>query len=153
MSTAGAGYRIQLPSIRWPESAALQEVAPWETMQRRKAVEKIGRYFRREFRYDFIPYSAHDPGDNEVAFLWLQEDWDWQGKRMVAYGACAFDQWADGWCLAWVWFHPYERGRGHLSEAWPYFQRRFGDFFLQEPISIGMHEFLRRRAETRSIRS
>ena len=55
------------------------------------------------------------------------------------------DEWESAhWGLAWVWFHPYERRRRHLSRAWPYFRARFGDFEVERPLSLAMAAFLRK---------
>ena len=154
---------IRLPSMRWEGASELQEVEHWEDLQRRLAVEKLGRYFRREFHYDFIPYYATANSDNSknVVFLWLGEDYDRYGRKAVAYGVVEFrpcpypELIKEGceWELAWIWFHPYERGKGHLSSAWDYFQKRFGNFWVQHPLSFGMEEFLKKHPETLELPS
>ena len=167
MYTSPEHYRIQLPSMPWPYGRTLtmrkrgdttkedlHEVSLSEPLKYRKAVEKLAYYFRREFGYDFPPYHASSTTD--VVFMWIGEDYDWNGRRSVGYGACAFDYEPcsestanfkacneDGhWFLMWAWFHPYERRKGHLSRAWSYFQKRFGDFGIQYPISKEMENFL-----------
>src|SRR5262249_29041872 len=48
----------------------------------------------------------------------------------------------DYYALQWIWFHPYERNRGHLSRALPYFQARFGRLIAEPPFSPAMNAFL-----------
>ena len=167
-------YRIQLPSMSWPDGRTLMlgdkkeelhEVSLSEPLRYRKAVEKLAYYFRREFGYDFPPYTADNALSfdqrTDVVFMWIGQGWDDHiGRRSVGYGACAFDYetcdfpdvetcGADGhWFLTWAWFHPYERRKGHLSGAWPYFQERFGDFGVQYPISESMKTFLDKHHDT-----
>ena len=143
-------HAINLPSIKWDGALPLQEVQHWQPLQRRLLVEKLGTYFRREFNYDFIPYLAIAPYKENVVFLWLGEDYDKYGRKAVAYGAIEFepcdypDLMKKGcqWQLAWVWFHPYMRNKGHLSAAWDYFQDRFGTFWVTRPLSSSMKKFL-----------
>ena len=145
----------------------LFEVSPLEPMRYRKAIEKIAYFFKRELGYDFPPYHTnHAYGDRrDVVFMWvgvdhigipiLRRDGDTEWidggaiKKAVAYGACGFlprtnHENEDSWELAWVWLHPYERKRGHLSNAWPYFLERFGLFSVGTPWSVGMQGFLRK---------
>ena len=153
---------ILLPGMRWEEASGLQEVEHWQDLPRRLAVEKLGRYFRREFHYDFPPYIATRKSNSErVVFLWLGEDYDSYGRKVVAYGACGFQpcdypeliKEGREWELGWIWFHPYQRGEGHLSSAWDYFQKRFGNFWVQHPLSFGMEEFLKKHPETLELPS
>lgn len=114
----------------------------------RRMVWLMARQFRLEFRYDFVQYG-HDGEDEDekgVAFLWSstsRQDYDWR----FAFGACCFrwrewDNAPHGWALQWIWFHPSERRAGHLTSAWPNFRARFGDFFVEPPLSDGMKAFL-----------
>lgn len=108
----------------------------------RRAVERCAIYFRREFRYDFVQYSADELGHpKDRAFLWE--------ARSVVVGACSFRwvEWEDAdasYTMDWVWFHPYERRQGNLSSAWLYFRRRFGRFHVEQPLSDAMEAFLAR---------
>ena len=66
-------------------------------------------------------------------------------------GACfRKEQFADGerWVLYWMWLHPFARRRGILSRHWPHFQRQFGDFLLEPPLSSAMQFFVNKRRET-----
>jgi hypothetical protein len=113
----------------------------------RKAVHKLAVYFQREFQYDFVQYSAKESGGH--AYLWLG---GWE-HRPTAIGACYFsmEEWANKppcWALRWIWLHPYERSHGHLTEAWPYFEKRYGEFHVEHPISEAMEGFLRKYDKT-----
>jgi hypothetical protein len=136
-------------------------VVPRSPVAHRRAVERLGIYLKREQHFDFPPYDAEEAVHysdqaQDVAFLWtthrhadLKKD-EWVHP---AIGACGFRwrKWSDapeGWALAWVWFHPYERRQGHLTRAWPYFRERFGDFLAEPPLSAAMKSFVRKMQET-----
>lgn len=113
----------------------------------RKAVEQLALYFKREFGYDFVQYSAKETLHQDRAFLWSDSTPHNGRMQEVVYGACCF-RWRKyknhphGWAMAWCWFHPYERRKGHLSDAWPYFQARFPGFTCEGPFSPAMTGFL-----------
>lgn len=103
----------------------------------RKAVYQCALYFRREFNYDFVQFGVQDTSDY-CAFLFI----DKHLYEPTVVGACCFIRVPSGWHLDWVWMHPYQRGKGRLSEAWPYFRKWFGDFTLEHPLSPAMQAFL-----------
>lgn len=127
----------------------------------KKAVHELARLFRREFHYDFVQYHASSSDPDARALLWVDEC---HGSR-TAIGACCFrlrdgDERETHWGLQWVWFHPYERQKGHLSRAWLAMRKRFGTFAVEEPLSKAMSVFLERhggdpyrvtRAEERTL--
>jgi hypothetical protein len=125
-------------------------------------VERLGIYMKREECYDTPVYDAeeealHRAGD--VAYLWTSYQhagWGKDQPLLPAIGACCFRwrKWADappGWALAWVWFHPYERRRGHLTRAWPYFRARFGDFIAEPPLSPAMQAFMLKQQDDSAV--
>lgn len=111
----------------------------------RKATEVIGYYFRREFRYDFPPYQAHEDGDvrDRVFLLTQQEDWETE----YAVGAIVF-RWRkysnapEQLVLSWVWIHPFLRRQGILAAYWGIFRKHYGDFHVESPLSKAMKAFL-----------
>jgi hypothetical protein len=133
--------------------AFMAEVRPDSPLGLRKAVERLARFFQREFRYDFLQYSAtegrfEDRLSKDRAYLWTLPTWP--PEKEIAIGACCFRwrEWSNvppGWGLAWVWFHPFERGKGHLTGAWAYFLQRFPGFRCEPPISSAMRSFLAKR--------
>lgn len=155
-------YEIKLPTF--PESFGDKHfIYPWGLVKydapkrMKKAVEQCARYFQREFRYDFVQYSADKHNDNKiVANIWTNvthvfSNGKWK-PRFAVYGACGFSwtEYADypaSWVLDWVWFHPYERGEGHLTRAWESFEREFPGFLVQTPLSKAMEQFLIKRNE------
>ena len=158
-------HKIQLPPLPWPEelpfknsillSGHLYEVPINAPIAYRKAVEKIGYFFKREFSFDFPPYTHLRNDKNSVVFLWLEPttieiikrsyEVDIADKAMV-YGACGFYKefkFTPGRAaLGWVWLHPYKRRKGELWKVWPYFKERFGDFFVDQP-NEAMEAFLK----------
>lgn len=163
----GAAYSIRLPSIREsdvPEDELEAElrldadhgirrpddlscVTTRSPLKLRRAVWQLAHYFRREFRYDVVQYGfeGRETDTSARAYLWDLTD---RGDEVHhAVGACCFRwrQYSDappGWALQWIWLHPFERGRGHLKRAWPYFRARFGDFDVEPPVSLAMAGFL-----------
>lgn len=126
---------LQLTPVRWTSGK-----------RNRSTLERLAKYFQREFRYDFIQYISSEPRSDDIGFLWSVEIMD---KRVVdaAVGGCVFRSREAGWALAWVWFHPFVRRQGLLSDAWPYFRRRFGSFDVEEPLSDSMDKFLAKQGE------
>ena len=164
-----AYYKFSLPILKAPiitpadETADLDRLAlpssllalsPHCVTQRsssaeRRAVWQLADYFRREFQFDFVPYGDHgrESDASARAYLWLRDTEPSRTVAKAAYGACCF-RWrvlsngSAGWLLSWIWFHPFERGKGHLTSVWPFFQARFGDFAVELPLSHAMEAFL-----------
>ena len=154
---------MQMPIMPWPggdkhpkgrtvtvgrHKAVLFEVSSSDPMRYRMAARKIGYFFYNELHHDTPPYLPRRQPD-DIMFMWIDTDYTLR-KKAIAYGVCGFSPLTnhenkDGWELSWAWFHPYERRRGHLSNAWPYFLERFGLFSVQTPWSVGMQEFLKKR--------
>jgi len=111
----------------------------------RLRVEKFANYFRREFAYDFIQYSAKNDGGYS-AYLFCDKTF----AGHLAIGACCF-RWSEEveikscWILQWVWLHPYFRDRGYLTDAWEYFNKKLGPFAVESPLSNAMGSFLEKR--------
>lgn len=117
----------------------------------RQAVEQMAYYFRREFGYDFVQYSSEEKDDGHRAYLWVLPETLENGK-VKAVGACCFRwrEWEDApasYALQWIWLHPHERRKGRLTQAWPYFQERFGKFIPEPPLSPAMKRFLLKRLD------
>lgn len=101
--------------------------------------------FKRELGFDFVQWeSAHADRDrNAQGYLMSDEH-----GRIV--GATAFrwrapDEGSPFWALQWVWVAPTFRRTGILSRYWPMFRERFGDFYVETPISESMNSFLQKR--------
>jgi len=110
----------------------------------KEAVLHLFSYFEKEYRYDFDQNGQGIENDpNAVAFLWIEKN---DSGKYFAVGACYFyiktvkDD--DVWFLMWTWFHPYERRKGHLEQAWKYFRTTFGDFYVEPPYSNALRSFL-----------
>ena len=122
----------------------------------KKAIETIGVYFIRELGYDFRPFtvaeysnriyrspSERTTDENTRSFLWYNPHERHPGHR-PSFGACTFRLRRSMWSLKWVWIHPYERRRGRLSKAWPFFRSMFGVFVPDPPLSPGIIAFMRK---------
>ena len=106
----------------------------------REAVERIAYYFLRELESTVsVPYCSLEKDDQHRAYVWTDGE-------PVVIGACCFRWRRDvdpaGYALQWIWFHPYERRKGRLGKAWPYFESRFGKFIIEGPYSPAMKAFL-----------
>ncbi len=125
----------------------------------KNAVERIAYYFKREFHYDFPQYLASEHSvvkrhrrpdsddSNLLAFLWYDADeTNYAEAEWPTFGACCFRLRGDRWVFDWVWFHLYERRKGHLTRAWPLFRAMFGDFGIAPPVSPALQRFLERQA-------
>jgi hypothetical protein len=115
----------------------------------RRSVETLACYFRREFGYDFVQYSATEPSDpRDRIFLWTRDDCMYH----AAIGAICFrwreyDNAPHGLAVAWVWIHPYLRRHGILAAHWEFFRHLYGDFYVEPPLSPAMKAFLESRGE------
>jgi hypothetical protein len=104
--------------------------------------------FRREFGYDF-PQWESPTGDNDTnvhGFLFTNDSG-------AIVGACAFrqrttDTGQSFWGLQWVWICPKARRTGVLIGRWSMFRKRFGDFFIEAPVSETMQKFLAKVGDT-----
>jgi hypothetical protein len=108
----------------------------------RQAAEQFARYLRRQFRYDFVQYSANQPCG--VVFLWADAERD-SLRRAIGAAHFVSHETSSGntvWYLNWVWFHPFARRKGQLKAIWPYFRERFGRFCVETPLSKEMEAFL-----------
>jgi hypothetical protein len=108
-----------------------------------QVVNRFGRYLSREQGYDF-PLEWDDENGESRAYFFTS----WRSLMTVTtiqpVGCAVFQKYssADPWQFEWAWIHPYERGRGHMTNAWPKFKEEFGDFTIQQPLSFGMKVFL-----------
>jgi hypothetical protein len=121
-------------------------VGPASGRSLRKAVHELAKLFRREFGYDFVQWSVKETNPRTEAFLWCSESWSFQ----VPLGAVCFRwrEWKDapaGWSLDWIWMHPFERRHGHLSTAWPFFSKLYGDFHVAPSLSPAMSSFVEKQ--------
>ena len=83
-----------------------------------------------------------DDSDPYTACLFADDE------RSVWAGACWFrtDQFTNldlsVESLHWIRLHPYCRGRGVLKKHWSTFRANHGDFYVEQPFSWAMREFL-----------
>lgn len=108
-----------------------------------REVESRALRFKRDFGYDFMQWpsvSTRDRLDPRwVGFLFASPDG-------AIDGACAFMDDDEEWGLQWVWIRPERRRHGLLASSWPAFLAEFGDFWIEHPLSEGMHAFVARHA-------
>lgn len=119
------------------------ETVPAEGSVQRRAAERIAMMFRRESAYDFAPYSAAEPGEQ---IPWLMLD-DCVGRR-VAVGCAGMVRRGPEVNLAWIWLHPYWRGRhgrGAVHQMLSTLDERYGAYGVEAPFSPAMRVVMERR--------
>jgi len=141
-------YKIELPLVNapywWandsPDSMAFASARSHGAW--RKAVHKIAGFFEREFGYDascsgeaFSGVNRHDD-----AAVWVADD----KAGDIVFGAALFRQSLTGWSMQWAWIHPFERNKGWMARAWPFFQRRYKKLTVDGPLSPAMRAFLKK---------
>jgi hypothetical protein len=136
-------YRITLERIpgkyRCSEPLRVTRQSP---LKLRKQVEVFAIYFRREFDYAIREFDAKDK-DPYTAYLFPDSNANvWIGACCFRPESYAYD--VDSETLRWIWLHPYYRMKGVLTEAWPFFKAKHGDFFVEPPLSPGMLSFVLR---------
>lgn len=122
----------------------------------KSAVETLAVCFVRELGYDFRPFTVSEYSNriyrraderttdgNTRSFLWFNTAEGHPG-HWATFGACTFRLKGDHWRLMWVWMHPYERRKGHLRMAWPFFRSMFGVFLPEPPYSVDFLAFMRK---------
>src|SRR5262245_62079194 len=119
---------VQSCDVSFPDDLCM--VTAGSPVSYHKAIEQLGAYFCRELDYDFRPFTAVEytnpeywrPEDratdsNTRSFFWYKAvkgrlgDWE-------TVGACTFRRPLTRWWLHWIWMHPDERRKGHLTAAW-----------------------------------
>lgn len=117
----------------------------------RRSTEKLARYFRREFGYDFVNFDARERDPDCEAWLWITRDFasaaGWCATGHAVFWKIAFhDRPGPEWQLGSAWQHPYFRGHGRLTAIWPHWARSYGPFWVETPWSPAMQAFLSRTA-------
>jgi hypothetical protein len=95
--------------------------------------------FKREFGYDStqwtFPASRAQREREAIGFLFTSE-------AGLIDGACGFRQREGEWCMDWIWIRPAMRRSGLLAARWPELLNRFGDFWMEHPLSPAMTDFV-----------
>jgi hypothetical protein len=138
----------KLMALRWEGRATGGLlVLPRSPLRARCAVECFAYFLKREFSFDFPPYSAADPAESPKDFAVL-----WVDRKSTPVGACCF-RWCrwetrgEAFALSWVWLHPYYRGKGHLSSCWPALRAHCDPLAIEPPVSAAMLAFLAKMGE------
>jgi len=153
----GHRHKIELREIRIPEHlvavhegrADLFEVSFRTHLAFRNAVHRFAIYFKREFGYDFIQYDPQefDVHSKDVAYLWMDQSNSYPKGLPIGAVSFRWREWTNHeptFALQWIWLHPYERCKGHVRAAWPFFQKQHGDFVVEPPLSPAMKAFLKK---------
>lgn len=142
---------IRLPKFKWkPESVrystpfgyVIDDGAP---KYLKNPVEKLARYFQREFRYDFVGYTSNEMLRDGRALLWVEYGDD--DKYEYATAASVIHKCEHGYELSWVWVHPFLRRSGILSGSWSYIKEKFPNMSVSRPLSMAMQMFLKKMGD------
>ncbi|MCX4391635.1 hypothetical protein OG887_39005 [Streptomyces sp. NBC_00053] len=133
---------VPLPTVS--EQAVIDKrlIVGTEDPELRKVAEQFAGYFKRELRFDFVPFTADDFADGDEVLLINSRKVIMLSP--VACGAVGFNRREN--CLRWVWVHPFERGTGLMGHVWDILERRYGnEFWIETPVSPPMQKFLQSR--------
>ena len=116
----------------------------------KQALAQLAVYFKREMHTDYLQFDENMFNDDKyTGFLLLKRADDLVLNENSSYpnrvigGGIFYDQ--GSVCnLDWVWIHPFFRNRNELSDRWPIFKRRFGNFIISQPISVHMQAFVKK---------
>jgi hypothetical protein len=134
------------------EEASPEEVLASSPQWKHDLVWEFACRFRREFGYDFLQYGRRQRDLDAVAFLFA-DDTGTFGRAAPIGGCCFRLRREKHWGLQWIWLIPDVRRKGVLKRRWESFQRRFGEFNIEEPLSDAMQEFARKHATWLDLRS
>ena len=137
-------YTLSLPRLK-SCGCGVDDLKPviYTNQKHRELVDRFGLYLFREQGYDF-PLTLGGSSKTGKAYFFIGGALCFTTVQPI--GVVVFDKPFNNtpkdWSLEWVWIHPFERGNGVLSRAWPGFKKEFGDFYIQPPLSWGMRAFL-----------
>lgn len=122
----------------------------------RDHLESFARYFKKEFKYDYIQYEANEhlfESTKYSGFLFsemardkLEEDKE-TPYRLYGGGCFRWQTFENGsskWKLDWIWLHPFFRHRRKLSKQWQTFKEKYGSFDIEKPLSADMERFVKK---------
>lgn len=98
-----------------------------------RIAEQLARQFRRETRYDFVPFHAGE--DTPGCVVLLPSRRVLIGYARLIAGAVGIQEDTKGWGATWVYVHPHERGVGHINAAWPFITDRWPGIRLRGPFT------------------
>lgn len=150
-------YTISLPVFDNCLSAnGVCEITHDSEQDKKDALEKFARYFKNEMHFDNIQYEANRHDRNCIGFLFVENAMDIMTDDHTSMpsrciGGCVFIKKGENWVLCWVWLHPYFRNKRILSRQWKIFYSKFGDFYIEAPISFSMQAFLSKQNSLHSL--
>ncbi len=110
---------------------------PWK----HKEMYRRALAFKRELHFDFAMWTPTGEVDPNVHGFLLSTE------AGAIIGACAFrlrefEGGSKAYGLQWIWVAPRHRRSGALRARWSEFRRRFGDFWIEHPVSDAMKAFV-----------
>ena len=137
-----------------PEGAPFIVIGPKSPLSYHRAIFDMASDFANSVGYS-TPYDVgeayRDPSLLRDRILLFVEPRGTDKTR--CFGAIGF-RWGKKndlpnveWFMTWVWFHPKEQRKGHLTAAWPHILKLYPVFVPVPPLSHGMQSFLKKRPE------
>ena len=105
----------------------------------RNRLENIGRMFRHELAFDFLPYCA-DPEADLPGHHWLIV----KDRRPIGGLSVRWRKYSDApprWVWAWVWVIPSERRSGWMERCWEMVRAEFPGIDPEFPLSFAAAKF------------
>lgn len=117
-----------------------QESPVWQ----RRCVVQLRRYLYLECDYGMFFDDSFECWKSLEVFPFLDQFFDESRheSRQWMIGAVCFSRDTKPHLLEFCWLHPFWRNQGLLRRAWPEFEKRFGNFEIEPPISGAMSGFL-----------
>ena len=106
----------------------------------RQSLLLCAKYFQREGYSDMLHYNLDEK--NFVGYLFTEPN------RFHAVGGCIFrfreynNIPEKFWTMHWIWMHPYIRNKGLLSKYVDKFNKEFGYWYPEHPLSKAMQRFV-----------
>ena len=116
-------------------------VSPISPAWAQKAMYERAHRFHQETGYRIMWEENGELGWDAAGHLLLDDTGIFEPRTIVGAAAFRFGEWTVGepcWELQWIWITPKTRRLGILTRAWPAFVDRYGDFFIEPPLSTAM---------------
>ena len=141
-------YRLANNSISYHTITDVDYSSKWviylvNSPQRQQVAKSIARYFHRETRFDFPPYSPGDESSERPVYLIRTL----RSQTMVPLiaGAVGFRRANGIWVLTWVWIHPWVRNGALAGQVFDTLETLHGVFAVEGPLSKAMQALIAKR--------
>jgi hypothetical protein len=116
-------------------------VSPFSPVWAQKAMYERAYRFHQEAGYRIMWEENGELDWTAIGHLLLDDTGIFDTTTIVGAAAFRFGEWTVGppcWELQWIWITPKVRRCGILTRVWPTFVDRYGNFFIEPPLSTAM---------------